>query len=202
MTRAKSAATMTTAQLGAKRLRTGRTRLEVMTDLCKLLSNGSSLKDACAAVTDAPVQSHILEWIEDDPHGVGEMYTRARYIGYQLLADQIQKTSAETHCMTTVHAQDTKGNFMFNKDGTPQLKEVLAPLSSDVIASKRLQVETMKWMLSKMLPKVFGDKTTTELTGAGGGPIQLAAVNLKGLNDEELHQMQELMAKAAARLPP
>jgi hypothetical protein len=29
----------------------------------------------------------------------------------------------------------------------------------------RLQVDTRKWMLSKMLPKTYGDKLTTEVTG-------------------------------------
>ena len=98
--------------------------------------------------------------------------------------------------MITIHAQDADGNYLFNTDGTPLLKQVLAPLSSDVIASKRLQVDTLKWKLSKMLPKVYGDKVTQEHTGAGGGPITLAAIDLKNLSDEELENMQQLMMKA------
>lgn len=35
-----------------------------------------------------------------------------------------------------------------------------------------------------------------ELTGAGGGPIALSSVDLKGLNDNELAQMQALLQKA------
>lgn len=35
----------------------------------------------------------------------------------------------------------------------------------------RLRVDTRKWLLSKMLPKVYGDKQTTELTGPEGGPL-------------------------------
>jgi hypothetical protein len=41
-------------------------------------------------------------------------------------------------------------------------------------------------MLSKMLPKVYGDKITQEHTGSNGGPIALAAVDLKNLSDAEL----------------
>jgi hypothetical protein len=33
-------------------------------------------------------------------------------------------------------------------------------------------VDTRKWLLSKMLPKVYGDKLQAELTGANGGPVQ------------------------------
>lgn len=68
-------------------------------------------------------------------------------------------------------------------------------LSNEAIARNRLRVETRKWMLSKMLPKMYGDKVTTEHTGKGGGPIQLAAVDLRNLSDQELVEMETLMKK-------
>lgn len=37
----------------------------------------------------------------------------------------------------------------------------------------------------------------SEMTGANGGPISVAAIDLKGLSDEELEQVQRLMSKAA-----
>ena len=37
----------------------------------------------------------------------------------------------------------------------------------------------------------------SELTGAGGGPIGVAAIDVKGLTDAELEQMHRLMSKAA-----
>ena len=53
-------------------------------------------------------------------------------------------------------------------------------------------------MLSKMLPKVYGDKLTQEVTGKGGGPIQLAAVDLRNLSDSELDDMQKLLDKVGS----
>ena len=50
-------------------------------------------------------------------------------------------------------------------------------------------------MLAKMLPKVYGDKIQTEHVGQGGGPIQLAPVDLKNLSDEELSEMTSMMKK-------
>ena len=35
-----------------------------------------------------------------------------------------------------------------------------------------------------------------EITGSNGGPIALASVNLRGLTDEELQNMQKLLSKA------
>ena len=46
-----------------------------------------------------------------------------------------------------------------------------------------------------MLPKVYGDKIQTEHVGQGGGPIQLAPVDLKNLSDEELSEMTSMMKK-------
>ena len=38
----------------------------------------------------------------------------------------------------------------------------------------RLRIETQKWLMSKLANNRYGDKTVTELTGAHGGPIQIA----------------------------
>jgi hypothetical protein len=37
----------------------------------------------------------------------------------------------------------------------------------------RLRLDTRKWLLSKCLPKIYGDKTSTEITGKDGQPIQV-----------------------------
>ena len=36
----------------------------------------------------------------------------------------------------------------------------------------RLRVDTRKWILSKLVPKKYGNKVTAEITGADGGPVQ------------------------------
>jgi hypothetical protein len=40
------------------------------------------------------------------------------------------------------------------------------------VARDRLKVDTRKWYLSKMLPKVYGDRIATEVRGRDGGPIE------------------------------
>lgn len=39
-------------------------------------------------------------------------------------------------------------------------------------AKTRVQVDARKWTLARMNPKKYGDRMTTELTGAGGGPVE------------------------------
>ena len=174
-----------------------RDRAEVFEDICVQLEQGRSLPEACRAVQGAPAAaSTVLTWVEKDPSGYGQRYALARETGYRLLGDEILRIANETHAVITVQQTDAAGNLMFDEHGEPLTKKALAPLSADVMAHKRLLVDTLKWKLSKMLPKIYGDKVTQEHVGSGGGPIQMAAVNLKNLSDEELAQMQKLMAKA------
>jgi hypothetical protein len=50
-----------------------------------------------------------------------------------------------------------------------QLTEIADNVKGDP-ARDRLRVDTRKWLLSKALPKLYGDKV--EHTGPGGGPLQ------------------------------
>ena len=173
-----------------------RPRALVLSDICEHLTTGETLEEACRRVADAPHPSTVLKWTESDPDGAGQLYAQARARGYLLLGDRIDELARETTAMTRVHAQGPDGQYLYAADGvTPLLKEVVVPLSADVMASKRLQVDTLKWKLSKMLPKIYGDKIVNEHTGKDGGPIALAAVDLKNLSDDELAQMQALMGK-------
>jgi hypothetical protein len=171
-------------------------RAAVSTHVCSELKCGRSLESICKD-DGMPHVATFLEWVEQDPAGIGKDYAHAREIGYSLLADEIIAISDKTHEWITIQELDPDGRPVSNPDGTPLLKQVLMPLNSDVIAHKRVQIDTRKWMLSKMLPKVYGDKLTQEHTGANGGPIAIAAVNLKNLSDDELENMHLLMKKAS-----
>jgi hypothetical protein len=174
-------------------------RQVVSAQICEELKKGRSL-DAICKVEGMPSVSTFLEWVEkDDPAGITADYAHAREIGYALLADEIVALSDKTHEWVTVQKLDPQGDPMFDEKGEPLLKQMLMPLNSDVIAHKRVQIDTRKWMLSKMLPKVYGDKITQEHTGSNGGPIALAAVDLKNLSDDELENMSRLLAKAGQK---
>ena len=42
----------------------------------------------------------------------------------------------------------------------------------DHIARSRLRVDTRKFLMAKIVPKIYGDRIAQEITGADGGPIQ------------------------------
>jgi hypothetical protein len=170
-------------------------RAEVSAYVCSQLKSGRSLENICSEA-GMPTVATFLDWVKQDPDTVGKDYAHAREIGYLLLAEEIVALSDKTHEWVTIQELDPDGKPVFNTKGEPSLKQVLMPLNSDVIAHKRLQIDTRKWVLSKMLPKVYGDKVTQEHTGADGGPIAVTSVDLKNLSDDELDKMNMLLLKA------
>lgn len=163
--------------VAVKAVKVARSREDIMTDVCVLLEAGGSLNAAVAQVPDAKLRT-VLDWTNNFPE-LAVQYAQARARGYQLLADDIIAISDEVEV-----ACNYKGD------------DITLQLDATAIARNRLRVDTRKWMLSKMLPKIYGDKVTTELTGSNGGPIQIAAMNLKNISDAELNQMQELLNRS------
>jgi hypothetical protein len=41
----------------------------------------------------------------------------------------------------------------------------------DVVARSKLRVDSRKWIASKLIPHKYGEKVTTEVTGANGNPL-------------------------------
>jgi hypothetical protein len=42
---------------------------------------------------------------------------------------------------------------------------------------RRVRIDTRKWLLSKVLPKVYGDKVEHEVTGRDGGPVEVTVTH-------------------------
>jgi len=150
--------------------------------ICTRLEAGESLTEMCKD-PGYPSRSCVLRWVREDRLGFYSRYTAARESGLDIMLEDIVGISNETDVQLR----------QLDKDGNP----VVMHLNADVISRNRLRVEARKWYLSKVAPKRFGDRVTQELVGNGGGAIQMAAMSLKGLTDEELATMQNLMAKAA-----
>jgi hypothetical protein len=104
--------------------------------VCARLCEGLSLRKACAAESVAPMT--VLGWV-DANKAFSVQYAQARARGYQLLADEILDIS-----------DDSSGDVIETENGPKA--------NAEFVARSRLRVDSRKWMLSKMLPKVYGDK--------------------------------------------
>lgn len=145
--------------------------------VCSELALGKSLRSILDADDKLPSVRSFLDWVAADSF-LATQYARARAAQYELLADEIVAIADE--------------NYTTDEHGVKER------LSSEAIQRNRLRVDTRKWMLAKMLPKVYGDKIQTEHTGKDGGPIQLEAVDLRNLSDSELDDMQRLLDKVGS----
>lgn len=122
---------------------------ELDAEICTRLAHGESLRKICSDL-HMPAASSVIEWVQRDQSGFAERYARAREIGYLLLADEIVQI-ADTPLQGTVET---------SKEWGTEVK------TGDMLEHRKLQVDTRKWMLAKMLPKVYGDKQQIEHSGA------------------------------------
>lgn len=88
-----------------------------------------------------PGDATVREWVIDDREGFSAQYTRAIQARAMLWAEEITDIA------------DDGSNDTYIDPNTGMEKT-----NAEVVARSRLRVDTRKWMLSKVLPKVYGDK--------------------------------------------
>lgn len=153
--------------------------LEVAQQILERIASGEMLKDICASHGMPPAPT-VRGWVIDDREGFASQYKRARELACWEMADEIKRIS-----------DDPAGDFTIDGDGkvTPNFENV---------QRSRLRVDTRKWLLSKMLPRYFGDRV--EVSGPGGGPVQMQNLpfDLSKLTPPELRIMEAMLERAAA----
>lgn len=127
----------------------------IATELCRRLEIEGSLRRVCKAA-DMPEESTVRTWVRDDREGFAAHYARARQGGYEKMADEV------------VEIADDGTNDSYEDDEGHEV------VDHDHIQRSRLRVDTRKWLLSKVLPKIYGDRVA--LTNADGGPLQVQVV--------------------------
>ena len=124
---------------------------KIADEICDRLAAGESLNEICRDA-HMPPESTVREWVDDDRGndgngpGFAASYARARQRGYERLADELIAISDDP-CMF---------------DGKPD---------NVLVQRARLMSDNRKWLLSKMLPRQFGDKVTQEITGDNGSAL-------------------------------
>lgn len=119
--------------------------------ICIMLARGHTLTSICRRPL-MPREDVVLRWASDPSHPFSAQYARAREVGYLRMADQLVDI-----------ADDSTNDFMLKaetKDGT-----VAIGINREVLERTRLRIDTRKWLLSKALPKIYGDKLQTEHSG-------------------------------------
>lgn len=135
---------------------------EIAREICDRIAAGESLSSICKSDEKFPHKSTVCGWVLDDREGFSQQYAIARQLQAQLLADEIVDI-----------ADDSTNDYMLRQSKSGEDYEAVNP---EAIGRARLRVDTRKWYLSKVLPKVYGDKVVTEHTGPNGGPVQIEEI--------------------------
>ena len=140
--------------LGSGRLQTQ----ENADRICALLEEGWSLR-AIAKDIGMKTDAEIVRWGNnpDGPHGFAQRYARAMVARYERMAHEVIDIADE------IAPTDINGH-----------------VDTGWVAQQRLRSDNRKWLLSKALPKKYGDKVTQEITSDPNAPlltrIELVAV--------------------------
>ena len=131
----------------------------VMPDiLAAIATTPQSLNSICDSDERFPDARTVYRWIEADEE-LCQQYTRAKAAQLQVLADQLVDLADTDRICRKVTEK---------ADGTKET------VTLDQTDRTKIQIDTRKWLLSKLDPKKYGDKVEQFISGPGGGPIQSA----------------------------
>lgn len=133
---------------------------EIAQEILERLSDGESLASICA-LEGMPSRGAVNHWVLTDHDGFASRYASAREAGLMTLADDILVIS------------DDGSNDTYKDDAGNQRTD------QDVVQRSRLRVDSRKWLLSKLLPKQYGDKVSLEHNGK---------ISLSDVPDEKINE--------------
>ena len=116
---------------------------ELAQDICRRISQGDGLRKICRDLKELGTEiaiSTITGWHVENKDGFSERYTRACQARALIWAEEIVEISDDGSNDTYM---DENGNERVNHE---------------IVARSRLRTDTRKWLLAKVLPKVYGDK--------------------------------------------
>ncbi len=184
--------------------------LELASAICDQLADGDLLPKVCAA-PGMPKVSTVFGWLKQHPE-FAEMYSLAKEVQADNLAAQIieisdtcrtgektEKKELGRFCSSCLAPLRWAGKWRHTFDGelgdeicTGATSEKITEdkvSTADMVERSRLQVDARKWLLSKIMPKRYGDRL--ELAGKIETEVTLSVAEVmrqrrqKMLNEKE-----------------
>lgn len=128
---------------------------EVADRICAGLADGMTLRQVCRQ-DGMPSEAAVRQW-QDAHEDFASQYARAREKGYLRMAEELLEIA------------DDGSNDWMEREG-------VRVVDHEHVARSRLRLDTRKWLLSKALPKIYGDKLQTQQLGKDGQPVDPAQI--------------------------
>lgn len=117
-------------------------------EICDRLAAGEPLAQICRDA-HMPDERAVRKWVQTRAETFGPMYTRAREIGYDSIAEGIlQYGASKAECV--------------GPDGY---------IDNGEIQRLRMLSDNKRWLLAKLRPKQYGDRVVQEITGSDGSQL-------------------------------
>ncbi|WP_194483422.1 hypothetical protein [Bradyrhizobium sp. CCBAU 21365] len=145
------------AEMSEQEVKTGRPSVytaEIAGIILQRLTDGQTLRAVCRDES-LPSESTVRTWAMDNREGFGDRYKAAREIGYHAMADEVLELA------------DDGRNDWIEQQGEGDQK--FYKLNGEHVQRSRLRFDARRWLLSKALPKIYGDKL--ELAGDKDAPL-------------------------------
>lgn len=152
--------------MAAKRGRPSVYTPKIAAEICERIAKGESLREICRS-EHMPDEHTVRMWHVEDREGFSPHYTRAVQARAERWAEEVVEIS-----------DDGSNDWMERNVGDG---ETITVADHEHISRSKLRVDTRKWLLSKVLPKVYGDKVA--VTGEGGGPLVVEIVRFADAKD-------------------
>jgi len=153
---------------------------EIADTVCARLASGEALRQICRDEGMPPAPT-VREWVVSDRDGFAERYMRARELGWQEMAEE------------TIDIADDGSNDWTERE--TEKGRVVKAFDAEHVQRSRLRIDTRKWLLSKMLPGLFGERVA--LTGGDGGAIKTEET---GNPVDMARRVAFLLAQGAAKM--
>jgi hypothetical protein len=121
--------------------------------ICERLAAGEPLRAICRD-TGMPAEATVRLWGHDAKHVFSAQYARARELGFWAMADEMLEI-----------ADDARNDWM---EKTTKSGKTITVLNEEAISRSRLRIDARKWLISKALPKDFGERLAAEISGRDG----------------------------------
>lgn len=132
---------------------------EVADRICDLVSNGVNLRKVCR-MEGMPAWRTVYDWVVEKPDFAARL-ARAREMGYDSLAEEALEISNTPEI-------GTKKVF---SSGADEKKDSVTVTEEDMIAHRKLQIETRLKLLAVWDPKRYGNKV--QLGGDPNSPLKV-----------------------------
>lgn len=150
--------------------------IEIGNSICERMAEGESLTQICKG-DDMPNRVTVYRWLEGNKD-FREQYARAREAMMDFYADLIREI-----------AFDESGDIVIEQEGGKSK----AVANHAKVQRDRLKVDTLKWTMSKLFGRQYGDKANAAALDEPPTKLVVSWKDPEGLDDNRIHRIERVI---------